>query len=173
MAGGWYYAHDDQRNGPFSGEQLKEFAASGVILPTDTVWKGGVEEGVLASRIKNLFVPAHADEAGMLAPTEHARPDADMPAEEDVTPVHAPPEKYQPKAQEPTAAKKGMATAIKGADIAGQDGAYARYRMKCTVCGHKDASCRTIPIANKMIKVGFFCPKCKKRRDVVIQCRLG
>src|SRR5260370_29812525 len=76
MAGGWYYAHDDDKLGPFSGEQLKEFAASGVILPTDTVWKGGVEAGVLASRIKNLFSPAAAN-AGLAE--AKAPPVADVP----------------------------------------------------------------------------------------------
>lgn len=152
MAGGWYFAHDNDKLGPFSGEQLKEFAASGVILPTDTVWKGGVEQGVQASRIKNLFA---------------------SPAAEESQPVLAPAEHYQAKPAQPAVAKKGSATAVKGADIVGQDGMYARYRMKCTVCGHKDGSSRSILITNKLTKSVFFCPKCKKRRDVAIQCRLG
>jgi hypothetical protein len=33
----WYYAHNEKKLGPFSQTQLKEMAAAGTILPTDTV----------------------------------------------------------------------------------------------------------------------------------------
>jgi hypothetical protein len=60
MADRWYYAHEEHKTGPFSGQQLKDLAASGQILTTDTVWKEGVETGVLARKVKGLFPPAPA-----------------------------------------------------------------------------------------------------------------
>ncbi len=61
MADQWYYAKEGCKVGPFSGRELKELAACGVILPTDTVWKEGVATGVLARRVRNLFPPLKAD----------------------------------------------------------------------------------------------------------------
>jgi hypothetical protein len=51
----WYYAHDENRIGPFSSRQLKELASTGAILLSDTIWKEGIAKGVVASRVKNLF----------------------------------------------------------------------------------------------------------------------
>ena len=55
MAAIWYYAHDENRIGPFSSRQLKELASTGAILVCDTIWKEGIVKGVVASRVKNLF----------------------------------------------------------------------------------------------------------------------
>lgn len=158
MAGGWYYSHDGAKIGPISGEDLKELAADGGVLPTDTVWKAGVEGGVTADRIKNLFVVPGSPVVVVISTTPPSVETAKLPD--------------QPKPIVRTN-KRGTATAIKGADIVSTDITQARYRMKCTECGHKDSSCRTIQISNKLTKTGFFCPKCRKRREVVIQCRTG
>src|SRR5258708_64845 len=56
----WYYEHGDNRGGPCSGRQLRELADSGKIVPKDTIWKEGVEGGVLAGKVKNLFPKADA-----------------------------------------------------------------------------------------------------------------
>jgi hypothetical protein len=58
MSDRWYYAHDDNKVGPFSGRQLLDLAVVGEILRTDTVWKEGIEKGVLATRVQYLFPPA-------------------------------------------------------------------------------------------------------------------
>ena len=71
----------------------------------------------------------------------------------------------------PARPKKGRATAVSGCDIVSQDGTYARYRKKCTKCGHIDAACHSLVIANRRVKVMYFCPKCKKSRNVEIQCQ--
>ena len=175
MAIGWFYAHDDNKLGPFSVQQLKDLAASGAILPTDTVWKAGVDAGVVANRVRYLFAPLLPLSAGSIPLSETTPVDAE--AETKLVPLETEPAKAPlPPEQPKTPAKlekRGTATVIKGAILAGQDGAYARYRMKCAECGHTDSSCRTIQITNKMTKANFFCPKCKKGREVVIQCRLG
>lgn len=145
---GWYYAHGETKLGPFSGDRLKELAAAGAILPTDTVWRDGTATGAPASLIKNLF-------AALPAPVVVAIP----PKLEPTKPAERP--------------KRGSAAALKNAEIAGQDGVEARYRMMCKECGTKDASCRTVKISNKTTKANYFCPKCRKRREVIIQCRIG
>jgi hypothetical protein len=55
MADNWYYATDGKKLGPFSSAQLKALAAAGQLLTSHTVWKEGVEKGVQAARVKNLF----------------------------------------------------------------------------------------------------------------------
>ena len=55
MADQWYYASDQEKLGPFSSAQLRELAVIGQLSPTHTVWKEGVEKGVLAVKVKNLF----------------------------------------------------------------------------------------------------------------------
>src|SRR5215204_629230 len=66
MTAVWYYSSDEKKLGPYTQHQLKEFAACGVLLPTDTVWKEGSPTGVLARRVKNLF--PHLDAAGASEP---------------------------------------------------------------------------------------------------------
>jgi ribosomal protein L40E len=51
----WYYARQGQRSGPVSAEQFKELASSGQILPSDSVWKKGMEKWVPAGSLKGLF----------------------------------------------------------------------------------------------------------------------
>jgi hypothetical protein len=61
MATIWYYAHDENTFGPFSSRQLKELAATGAILISDTIWKQGIARGILACRVKNLFPVANVE----------------------------------------------------------------------------------------------------------------
>jgi hypothetical protein len=74
MSDRWYYAHDDNKVGPFSGRQLLDLAVVGEILRTDTVWKEGIEKGVLATRVQYLFPPARAvvSTVSPVAPSELA-----------------------------------------------------------------------------------------------------
>jgi hypothetical protein len=165
MAIGWYYASlGEKRLGPFSPTHLQELAAAGTILPIDTVWQEGNEKGALASRVRHLFARIAAPASVAVAP-----PVVIVESKPVLVPEHA---AAPAKPTAKPAAKKGRATALKGADIVGQDGAYARYRKKCTKCGHKDSACHTIGITNKSFKADFFCPKCRKRCEVSIQCQL-
>jgi hypothetical protein len=74
----WYYVHDAKRLGPFTARQLAELAAAGKILPTDTVWKEGMEKGVPAEKVKNLFAHAQAD-AGFPDPAGVCRTPSETP----------------------------------------------------------------------------------------------
>jgi hypothetical protein len=56
----WYYEHEMKKCGPVSSRQLRKIAAAGLIRLTDTIWKEGVEQGVAAAKVKNLFPPAPA-----------------------------------------------------------------------------------------------------------------
>jgi len=173
MSSMWYFSQDGKtKQGPFSQQQLKEFAAAGTILPIDMVWKEGVEQGVQANLVKNLFprpvmTATSTEEIDKALAKQATEPSAAEPE----TP---PPEKPAPtKTAPPAKPKKGRATAIKGCDVVSQDGTYARYRKKCTKCGHIDSACHTLVIANRRIKVQYFCPKCRKSRVVEIQCQVS
>jgi hypothetical protein len=91
MADQWYFARDNQRLGPFSAAELKDFAAQGQLQPSDTVWKEGIARGVLAEQVKHLFlapaaetlppaarVPAADASSASLSPPP--RPSAALPA---------------------------------------------------------------------------------------------
>jgi hypothetical protein len=57
----WYFAWDGNRQGPFSAGQLKDLAEQGKLQPRDTVWKEGIEDGVRAEQIQNLFPAPQAE----------------------------------------------------------------------------------------------------------------
>lgn len=88
----WYYAHDANKQGPFSGRELRDLADAGQILPTDTVWKEDVEQGVLARRIKNLFtaappVPLVIVSAPLIEVPSLSQPSASTPSSANLTPA--------------------------------------------------------------------------------------
>lgn len=167
----WYYAHDKEKLGPYTSTELKELAAAGAILPVDTVWQEGNENGVPASRVRYLFACPPADVLPAAAPVEPTP----APAIASINPSPAAAVENHPTSPAlakapPKVPSRGRAVAQKGADLVGQDGVQARYRKKCITCGHKDSSTHMISITNKVFKANFFCPKCRKRREVVIQC---
>jgi len=55
MSAQWYYTKNGQKNGPVSDAELKQFAASGELLPTDSLWKEGMSEWKQAGLFKALF----------------------------------------------------------------------------------------------------------------------
>ena len=124
----WFYGRGSDITGPVSMADLTGLVAAGGVLPTDTVWRDGVEDGVPAAQVPQLFPPAAL--AGTRPATKNAR-----------------------------------ATAGKGVVIMGQDGKTVKFKGKCTTCGHEDASWKTIAIPRGTARTGFFCSKCKKRRD--------
>jgi hypothetical protein len=54
----WYYAIDDQEHGPVTPAELKEVARSGQLLPTDLVWKQGLDDWKPARHVAGLFASA-------------------------------------------------------------------------------------------------------------------
>lgn len=58
MADQWYYGRKGQQLGPITEAQLRQLAASGQLLQTDSVWKKGMAQWVKADQIKGLFPPA-------------------------------------------------------------------------------------------------------------------
>jgi hypothetical protein len=57
MADQWYVAREKQKFGPYSTEQLKQFAAQGQVVPTDMLLKEGEGKWVAASTVDGLFAP--------------------------------------------------------------------------------------------------------------------
>jgi hypothetical protein len=165
MVDRWYYSRDESKLGPFSGGQLKELAAEGQILTTDTVWQEGVDKGSLAAKVRYLFatMPALLPAAVLVEEPAAIQQPAAAPAilcEEKPIPAKDP-EKPKP----PGHVRKGRAIGGTGIIIVGQDGTTVKFRKKCMTCGHEDSSWNTMKIMNGSTRVNFFCPKCRKNRS--------
>src|SRR5688572_2231116 len=59
MAEMWYYTSEGKQMEPVTAPELKQLAASGLLKPTDMVWKEGMPKWVRASSAQGLF-----DESG-------------------------------------------------------------------------------------------------------------
>jgi len=70
MSDQWFVHSNDQQMGPYTGEQLVEFAQQGNINAETMVWAEGMAEWLPASQIEGL-IPAAAPEAAT-APTQTA-----------------------------------------------------------------------------------------------------
>src|SRR5947208_1401881 len=51
----WHFTRDGKKFGPYTAAQLKQYADSGQLVPTDLVWKEGMEGWKPASTVKELF----------------------------------------------------------------------------------------------------------------------
>jgi hypothetical protein len=196
MADQWFYSHDDHKIGPVSSRQLKELAASGILLRTDTVWKEGVDLGVTATKVRYLFATTVVVVTAPLPPDaplpEVAAVETSMteqPAGADITvaivsiplpldfaksaepdllrDVLAPIEPVSPP-QVPRHVPKARARAGLGSVVVSQDGTYVRFRKSCTTCGHNETSVSSMRIVAGMARLSFYCTKCRKLRNVTI-----
>jgi formamidopyrimidine-DNA glycosylase len=61
------------------------------------------------------------------------------------------------------------AIAGNGAVLISQDGYNVHYRKKCSQCGFEDTCRSTMLISIGTTRSHFFCPKCRKNREVQIQ----
>jgi hypothetical protein len=68
----------------------------------------------------------------------------------------------------PTSVRKKRVVSIKGAVLVSQDGKEVKFRKKCGVCGHEDSGRSTAKIPNGPTRSTFFCPSCRKAREVEI-----
>jgi hypothetical protein len=69
----------------------------------------------------------------------------------------------------PEPVRKRRAVARQGAVILSQDGVTVRSRKKCSQCGFEDRCRSAMHIDAGLKRVHFYCPKCRKGRDVQIQ----
>lgn len=173
MANQWYYAHGDQKKfGPFTADEMRSLAIKGDILRTDTVWLNDGPRGVLATRVQHLFpqATAPAPEPPPVAPPPMAPP----PVAPEPPSLVKPPEAPRPApAHAPVPEKKRKAIALQGATIVGQDNGMVRFRKRCTECKHEDSSYATMKITTGTMKAGFFCPKCRKKRECTLRGVMG
>jgi hypothetical protein len=220
MAEMWYFAREGEKFGPFSATQLKEFVAAEQLRRQDTVWKEGIEQGVLAVKVRHLFPPIQAkappaQPGGRTvpvpspppAPSRQLTPQPSGVAADSVPPsnpleAHAvPPEPRsmvpdglelvsieddptavavlndpttrpgpeRPQVPQPEAAKKRRVISVKGGVISSQDGEVVKYRKQCLKCRYADVCLTTMRIRSGVTRVNFFCPKCKKNQQCVIQ----
>ncbi|HYT88290.1 MAG TPA: hypothetical protein VEL76_06190 [Gemmataceae bacterium] len=50
-----------------------------------------------------------------------------------------------------------------------QDGVTVYFLKKCSTCGFEDVCRSNMRIGHGVTRVHFFCPKCRKNREVQIQ----
>jgi hypothetical protein len=55
MADDWHYSSGGKKNGPVSPIALKRLAETGILTPTDLVWREGMQQWVPARAVKGLF----------------------------------------------------------------------------------------------------------------------
>ena len=60
MADDWHYSSGGKKTGPVSPAELKRLADTGVLTPTDLVWREGMQQWVPASAVKGLFAVSPA-----------------------------------------------------------------------------------------------------------------
>lgn len=64
-----FVGRNERTFGPFSSTQLRQFAASGKLRQTDTIWQQGQKKkAVTAAKVKNLFLAAEEDAATTVVP---------------------------------------------------------------------------------------------------------
>jgi hypothetical protein len=114
-----------------------------------------------------------ADDAGSLPLQERSAPSPspDAPA----APTKAEEAKREalaraadPRRQAPEPRQKRVLS-TKGAILSSQDGAMMKFRKQCVQCNYSDTSMTTMPIPIGGARLNFYCPKCKKSRQVEIQ----
>ena len=52
----WYVSRDGGKNGPYEEDVLKQMAQAGQVAPTDMVWTEGLEDWVVATKLKGVFM---------------------------------------------------------------------------------------------------------------------
>lgn len=78
-----------------------------------------------------------------------------------------PPAKPMPPA--PKKASQSTARGVSGVVIIGQDGQRVLFRKKCPKCGNEDVARNSMPIRNGVMRVPFYCIKCRKGQAAEIQ----
>jgi hypothetical protein len=210
-----HVVRDGKWLGPFTTAQLRALAAAGRLRPTDAVWKTGMAQAVLVTKVKNLFPaslprphppdavsaeappatisptpavsPSSPGPSGVLAADPPPAPPEEMPGTPDkpapaavAVPTTVPPplpgtaaqpseHKAGPKAGTPSRPRMRRAIAGNGAVLISQDGYNVHYRKKCSQCGFEDTCRSTMLISIGTTRSHFFCPKCRKNREVQIQ----
>lgn len=51
----WYYAKNDRQLGPVPPSELRRLATTGGLMPTDLIWREGMDGWAPASKVKGLF----------------------------------------------------------------------------------------------------------------------
>lgn len=77
MADQWYVGRNGQKAGPYATDQLKQMAAAGQLVPSDLLWKQGLEGWVPLSKVKGLLPTGGG---GTLPPLDLATPGAGRPS---------------------------------------------------------------------------------------------
>lgn len=84
----WYYAKNNQQQGPVGANELKQLAQTGQIRSDDLVWREGMAEWLPAGKVKGLFEEDKPPPA-TVAPEPPASSSSSSPAQPTPTPSAA------------------------------------------------------------------------------------
>ena len=90
MATEWYLQTDGQEYGPYTGNQLKQYAGDGRVLPTTLVKQGSAGSWLPASRVRGLFATAPSAAPAATPASPRVPPARPTPAVARPTPPAAP-----------------------------------------------------------------------------------
>ena len=138
MTDQWYYAHQGQRAGPVSPEQLRQAAATGQLLKTDQVWKKGMAGWASAEKVKGLFpsvVQIDPDEPPPL-PTDVPSPSLSQPPASNGNTHRSTTSRPQPTPPFSTATLGGV-RCPRCAGMIAHDSQYAGRDVGCPHCNAK------------------------------------
>jgi len=74
-----------------------------------------------------------------------------------------------PLSRPPEPVRKRQALAVTGAVLISQDGVTVYYRKKCSQCGCEDRCRSSMIISTGVSRNTFYCPKCRKNREVLVR----
>lgn len=116
MADLWHYTSNGKQMDPIPTEELRKLAASGLVKPTDLVWREGMADWVRASAAKGLFEEGAGSQPSAAGPerSEDPRPRRRRPEEPG-------PRRLRPRddSDRPRRANDGMSAGAKVAIVVG------------------------------------------------------
>ncbi len=61
----WMIQRGDEKHGPYTWDQMREYAADGRVLPTDLAWREGMAQWLPAAQVPDLFAAPAAPVAAV------------------------------------------------------------------------------------------------------------
>jgi hypothetical protein len=107
----WYYAKDNQQQGPVASADLKRLSLAGQLGPEDLVWREGLTDWIPARKVKGLFDPGTKTPSEAIAP-ESFTPEPPAPAPESREPDFAQPFPTDPVPESPAVAVEPVLHAV-------------------------------------------------------------
>ncbi len=147
---------------------VKEAGRIGVVIPATKVSLAApVVEPVLVVATKELAASRDSRNPLLVELAASGTDSSSVPV------AIAPPIRPSAAPARSHATLQRRAVAGKGMIIISQDGTYVRFKKKCITCGHEDSCRSAVPIQTGLNRAAYFCPTCRKRREILFHGSLS